>query len=88
VKKAFAATVRGRRIARVTFFVDGDRVKRMAAEAGQRRFTVKLRPGARLGVHRVTARIEFQAASQTRARTLRLTYRRCARQVLKPRFTG
>jgi hypothetical protein len=39
-------------------------------------------------VHRVTARVRFKAASHTRTRTLRLSYQRCRRQVVTPRFTG
>jgi len=87
VKKAFDATVRGRRIASVTFYVDGKRLARVVAKQGQRVFRAKVRPGASLGVHRVTARVVFKAGSQTRARTLRLTYRRCKPPVV-PQFTG
>ena len=50
--------------------------------------TVRVKPGNRTGVHRVTARIRFRANSGTRARTLRLSYQRCRRQVVQPRFTG
>ena len=90
VKGPFTATVRGSRIARVTFFVDGKRFKRITAPNGEgSKFTVKINPRRRgLGVHRVTARVEFAAASQTQARTLRLSFQRCRKQVVKPRFTG
>jgi hypothetical protein len=90
VKGPFTATVRGSRIARVTFFVDGKRFKRLTAPTGEgSRFTVRINPRGRgFGVHRVTARVEFAAASETRARTLRLSFQRCRRQVVKPRFTG
>jgi hypothetical protein len=90
VKGPFQATVRGSRIARVTFFVDGKRFKRLTAPNGEgTRFTVSINPRGRgFGVHRVTARVEFAAASQTKARTLRLSFQRCKRQVVKPRFTG
>jgi hypothetical protein len=88
VKQAFNATVRGRRIARVTFYVDGEKRKRIVAKAGQRVFRLKVRPGSAVGVHRVTARVVFKASSRTKARTLRLSYRRCAPQVVTPQFTG
>ena len=90
VKGPFTATVRGSRIARVTFFVDGKRFKRITAPNGEgSRFTVKINPRGRgFGVHRVTARVEFAAASQTKSRTLRLSFQRCRKQVVKPRFTG
>jgi hypothetical protein len=88
VKKAFKATVRGRQIARVTFYVDGRKHKRVVAKAGQRVFKATIRPGSSVGVHRVKARIVFKASARTKARTLRLSYRKCVRQVVTPQFTG
>jgi Domain of unknown function DUF11 len=88
VRGPFTATVHGRRIARVTFYRDGKPIKTIKAKRGQRTFTVKVNPGDRRGVHRVTARIRFRAAAQTRARTLRLSYQRCRKQIVRPRFTG
>jgi hypothetical protein len=90
VKGKFKATVRGSRISRVTFFVDGKRFKRLTAPTGEgSRFTVRINPKGRgFGVHRVTARVEFVEASQTKTRTLRLSFQRCKKQVVKPRFTG
>jgi hypothetical protein len=90
VSKAFRATVRGSRIASVTFFLDGKRFKRLTAANGEgTRFTVKISPKGRgFGVHRVTARVKFNAASGTKTRVLRLSFQRCKKQVVKPRFTG
>ena len=88
VRKPFKAIVRGSRIARVTFFRDGKRIKAIKAKPGQRRFVVRVKPSKRPGVHRITARVVYRSASGTRARTLRLSYQRCARQVVRPRFTG
>jgi len=90
VRGPFTATVRGARITRVTFFVDGKRFKRITAATGEgSRFTVRINPrGHGFGVHRVTARVEFATDSQTRTRTLRLSFQRCRRQVVRPRFTG
>jgi uncharacterized repeat protein (TIGR01451 family) len=88
VRGPFKATVRGRQIARVTFYRDGKRIKTIVAGPGQRTFTVRLRPGNRSGVHRVTARVVFKAVARTRARTLRLSYQSCRVQVVQPRFTG
>ena len=60
------ATVRGRQIRRVTFFVDGRRVAIRKAKSGQRTFKARIRPGRlSLGVHRVTARVVFRTASRT-----------------------
>ena len=40
------------------------------------------------GRHRVVARVAFITESQTAPRRLRLTFRRCARGTVRPRFTG
>ena len=87
VNRAFHARVRGRRIARVRFYVDGRLVKTIRGRRAS--YSVKVRPrGLGFGRHRVVARVRFVAASETRPRTLRLTFRRCARQTVAPRFTG
>ena len=74
----------------MTFFVDGKRVKRITAPNGEgSKFTVKVNPKGRgFGVHRVTAKVVFNSASETQTRTLRLSFQRCRKQVVKPRFTG
>jgi len=88
VRKPFKAVVRGTRIARVTFFRDGKRIKTMTAKPGQRKFVLRVKPSRAPGVHRITARVQFEAGSGTKTRTLRLSYQRCVRQVVRPRFTG
>jgi hypothetical protein len=79
--------VRGRSIASVTFYVDGRLVKKFRGTRST--YSIRVKPG-RYGVgrHRVVARVRFAAESGTRARTLRLTFRRCAQRVIAPRFTG
>ena len=75
VYKPFNATVRGRQIRRVTFFVDGRRIVIRKAKSGQRTFKARIRPSRlSVGVHRVTARVVFRTASRTRARTLVLSF--------------
>jgi uncharacterized repeat protein (TIGR01451 family) len=87
VKRTFRARVNGRSIASVTFFVDGKRVKRIKGTRSV--YSIKVKPSKfGFGRHRVTARVRFTAASGTRARTLRLTFRRCANEAIAPRFTG
>jgi hypothetical protein len=87
VKRAFRATVRGRSIASVAFYVDGKLVKRFSRRGSS--FSIKVKPQRYgLGRHRIVARVRFSADSGTRARRLPLTFRRCARQVVEPRFTG
>jgi hypothetical protein len=77
----FTATVRGRRIALVRFYLDGRRVRRIADR--RRVYRVKVNPrGLGIGPHRITVRVRFVAGSRTPARTLRLTFRRCAPQTV------
>ena len=85
VKQAFRARVNGRRIESVTFFMDGKRVKRVTSGNASLRIVPK-RIG--FGRHRVVALVRFTEASGTPARRLLLTFRRCARQVVNPQFTG
>ena len=85
VKQAFRARVAGRRIESVTFFMDGKRVKRVTSGNASLRIVPK-RIG--FGRHRVVALVRFTEASGTPSRRLLLTFRRCARQVVNPQFTG
>jgi hypothetical protein len=87
--RAVSATVTGRQIRRVTFFVGGKRVKTVTKADSRGRWTLSLRTGSlRRGATRVVARVQFTAASQTRTRDLRVTITRCAARQVSPRFTG
>jgi hypothetical protein len=91
VESAFRVRVRGRRIAQVTFFVDGTRRQTVRAARGRTVFSLRVNPlGQNLAVHRITARVRFTAASGAKTRRLRLVYRRCstAQAQAGPRFTG
>jgi hypothetical protein len=84
-----SATVTGRQIRRVTFFVGGKRVKTVTKADSRGRWTLKLRTRSlRQGANRVVARVQFTTASQTRTRTLRVTITRCAARQVTPKFTG
>ena len=87
VDQAFRARVSGRSIAAVTFSVDGRVVKQFNTR--KRSYSVRINP-QRLGFgrHRVIARVRFVKASGTAARSLPLTFRRCAQGAVAPRFTG
>jgi hypothetical protein len=86
VKQAFRARVRGRSIASVTFFVDGRKVKKVRRGGT---FSLKVNPARYgLGRHKIVAVVRFTAASETKARRLPLTFRRCAQGAVAPRFTG
>ncbi|MEY2532599.1 MAG: hypothetical protein QOF29_509 [bacterium] len=87
--RVVTATVTGRQIRRVTFLVDGRRVRTVTRADSRGRWALSLRTSQlRRGANRVTARVEFSAAGQARTRTLRLNITRCAAQVVRPQFTG
>ena len=84
-----AATVTGRQIRRVTFFVRGKKVKTVTKADRNGRWTLTMRTSSlRRGANAVTARVEFTAASATRTRNLRISITRCAAQAVQPQFTG
>jgi hypothetical protein len=87
---ATVATVTGRRIAKVTFYLDARKVKTLnKANAGAGRYALKLTVRQlALGTHRVSAKVQFAASSQTKARTLHATVSRCRPAVITPKFTG
>jgi hypothetical protein len=83
--EGFYGTVRGRRIARVVFRMDGKRI----ASRSRSPFRVYVR--ALSGRHVIKARVTFTDA--TAAKTLKMNYRACASALLRPRqgpsqFTG
>jgi hypothetical protein len=83
------AFVKGRRIVRVTYYVDGRRVRTLtrANKAGHFTLRLKLR-GLGTGPHRLSARIQFAGDSNTRTQTLRLSFVRCRGGAVTPSFTG
>jgi hypothetical protein len=85
----FRARVRGRRIAAVTFFVDGKRRHTVRAAPGRTVFSLRVDSRRQnLAVHRISARVRFTAASGAKTRTLRFAYQRCSTADVRPRFTG
>jgi hypothetical protein len=83
--EGFRATVRGKRIERVVFSLDGARVSNLTNSP----FTVSIK--AAPGKHSVRARVTFTDA--TRAKTMAMPYRACAAAALRPQrgpsqFTG
>ncbi len=81
----FSATVRGKRIARAVFSLDGRRI----ASRGNSPFRVLI--PATAGAHQVRVRVTF--TDLTRPKNVTLRYRACAAQLLEPRrgpsrFTG
>jgi hypothetical protein len=80
--KAFSVRVRGTKIASVRMTLDGKRLKlsRNAARIDPSKL--------RIGIHRIVATVRFQRGTGTKTRTLRLSFQRCGRAVVAPRFTG
>jgi hypothetical protein len=82
----FSARVRGAGIARVVFRLDGKKVKAVS-KAGQ--FTARVNPSRlSLGVHRLVATVTFEASRHAKSRTLRVSFQRCGKRLIAPRFTG
>ncbi len=90
VSRTFTATVTGTKIARVRFYVDGRLKSTLTrANASNGRFVLRVSPASyRASKHRIVARIQFTAASQTAQRTQSLPFQRCGRAVAAPVFTG
>ena len=87
VEGPFRARVTGRRIAQVTFSVDGRPRARVRARPGRTIFSFRVNPRAQsLRAHRITARVRFTGGAPSR--TLRLVYQRCSTVAIAPRFTG
>lgn len=84
---AVNATVTGRQITRVTFYVDGKRSRSLTRpdSIGRWRLSMQVRS---FGTHRVRALVHFTRASGTQTKTLRLTFSRCRAAVVRPQFTG
>ena len=86
---AVAATVSGKRIVKVTFYVDNKKVKVLTKpnKSGKWALSVNMRKIA-YGSHKVQAKVEFAKSSGTKAKTLRLSFSRCGANSVKPQFTG
>ena len=90
VKKAFNVRITGKQIASVKITIDGRTVKTFRNKLGTgTRFVLRVNP-ARYGkgIHRLKARVVYNAKSQTKPRTLQMSFERCVKQVIKPQFTG
>ena len=88
--RKFHATVTGRQIARVRFYVDGKLVStKTRANGPGNSYRYQVDPAKYSGgTHRVVARITFRAAARTAATTKTFTFRRCGRSAVAPGFTG
>jgi hypothetical protein len=87
VTRPFRQVLRGQGIKRVTLYVNGRKVRTFSGSRSTYAITIDPRK-VRSGVLRVSARVEYVAASGKRAQTLRFTALRCAKQAVLPRFAG
>jgi hypothetical protein len=87
--RVFHARVRGVRIARVVFSIDGKKIKTVTRKNYRGTYAIRIDPRQlRVGVHRLIARVTFTRGSATKAKTYRLSFQRCPRALRAPRFTG
>lgn len=83
------ARVTGRSIRRVTFFVDQKKVKTLRRPNRGSTWMLSLRlRGLEYGAHRVQARVEFAPSTQTKPKTLPMSFSRCGSGAVRPQFTG
>jgi hypothetical protein len=86
----FSVRVQGRRIRRVTYFVDGRRVATVNRADAAGRWLTRIDPRSmRTGAHRIRAQVQFVSGAGP-SRTLRMSFRVCARPArqVQPNFTG
>ncbi len=84
----FLATVSGKRIASVTYHVDGKRVRTLT-KAARGVYSMRLRVRAlAYGGHEVTARVAYVTGARTKETTLGLRFARCRPRAVRPQFTG
>jgi hypothetical protein len=77
--RRFLAWVRGDRIRRVAFGLDGDRLRTVSVADWRGRYGVTIDPAElATGRHVVTARIEYVASSGLRPQTVRLRFTKCS----------
>ena len=89
VSGRYSVTVSGSPIAKVTFYLNGKKLRSIKARKGQRTFTVAV--DARVaGAHaqRITAKVTFAPGATKRTKTLAATALRCSPGALAPQFTG
>ena len=83
------AYVTGKQIKRVTFYVNGRKVKTLnkANDSSRYRLRYTVKP-LKVGSYKVRARVEFTSASRTSPKTFNLQFSRCAPRGVLPSFTG
>jgi hypothetical protein len=76
-------------MATVTFVLDGKVVKKVTNTKNATQVAFRIAPNKlRIGVHRLVVNVTFQSGSATKPKTFRLSFQRCAKKLIAPRFTG
>jgi hypothetical protein len=89
VAKAFKARVRGTKMATLVFVLDGTVVKRVRNTKNAKVVALRINPAKfKVGVHRLVVNVTFRSGSGTKPKTMRLSFQRCAKKLVAPRFTG
>ena len=87
--RSFTAGVRGTQIQRVVFKLDGKRIGTVTKKNKAGLYALRVNPNSlKVGVHRLTVTVTFNASTQTKSRTLRGSFQRCGKRLIAPRFTG
>ena len=89
VAKAFNARIRGVNVATVTFVLDGKVIKKVNNTKRASVILARINPAKlKLGVHRLVANVTFRAETKKKPTSLRLSFQRCGKKLVAPRFTG
>jgi hypothetical protein len=87
--RAFNARIRGSKVATATFVLDGKVVKKIKNTKNAKVLSLRINPTKlRFGVHRLVVNVTFQAGSNTKPKQFRLSFQRCGKKLVAPRFTG
>ena len=79
----------GKRIAKVTFYLDGKKVRTVTHPDSHGRWGLRVTPRTLpYGRHRLRVVVTFVAGSTTKSKTLSLSFTRCHAAVVTPKFTG
>jgi uncharacterized repeat protein (TIGR01451 family) len=89
VARAFNARVRGTNMATVTFVLDGKVIKKVTNTKNASIVLARINPAKlKLGVHRLVANVTFRADTKQKPKSMRLSFQRCGKKLIAPRFTG
>jgi choice-of-anchor A domain-containing protein len=86
VKATKTVKVTGSAIGKVTFALDGKKLKTVSAAKGRTASTKVATGRLKAGTHKLTARVTF--TNGTKARTLTVRFSRCSTGAVTPHFTG